>query len=461
MIAKPALQGVFPAATLRIAATIVLTALAFIAAMYAALADYPMGLLAALGIALGPAMVVASWKYPLIFPYGAYVILVPFDLLLSVPELGTLARLSGAAAGAALLFWLLRHRNIVLPGAAVAACAGLVAWACVSQLWALNPTAAAHESGTLLQLVLLYAIVAIVPVTLRDVRAVFVAVIAGGLVAAAFGIHELAHPTLKQQLLTQISDRIPLVLGDQRLDINQFADSLLLPLALIVVATVRAAQRTLRLCGFGGIALIVYAMSLSASREAFVALLAMLAYFSVAMKERRQIGFIATALAALALANHNLWNRFLSASSSGGSGRLGIWNAGLAAFGQHWLIGAGSGSFATAYNRVYLKVFQLYDMGWSRAAHNMLLQNGVEYGVVGVALLLAVVVCTWRSIPAIGRAYPLFGLGVAVRGALLALCIAGLFVDLTTTKVLWLALSLAAVVRSCFVTAQAEKAAAA
>jgi O-antigen ligase len=456
VIAKPAfLNAPFSAA--RIALPVAVAAFGFSIALYVAVTNYPVGLLAAFGIALAPAMIAAAWKYPLIFPYGAYAILVPFDLLLSVPQLGTLARLSGAAAGAALLFWLLRNRTIVMPGAAMAACAAFVGWSLFSQLWSLNPSAAAHECGTLLQLALLYAIVAIVPATMRDVRAVFIAVVAGGLLAAAFGIHEFAHPTIKQQLLTEISDRIPLVLGEQRLDINQFADSLLLPLALVLVATVQATRLSLRIAGFAAIVVLVYAMSLAASREAFVAVGAMLAYFVISLKERRQIGLIAAALASLALANHNLWNRFVSASASGGSGRLGIWSAGLAAFRQHWLIGAGSGSFATAYDSVYLKVFQLYDMGWSRAAHNMLLQNGVEYGIVGLALLVAVVVFTWRSVSLTDRSTPLFGMAVAMRGAILALCIAGLFVDLTTTKVFWLALMLAALLRSCFATAQAAE----
>jgi O-antigen ligase len=452
VIAKLAFSAA-PRTVERIAVPVVIAALSFAGALYVAVADYPVGLLAAVGIALVPAMIAVAWKYPLIFPYGAYAILVPFDLLLSVPQLGTLARLSGAVAGGALLFFLLRNHRVVIPGAAIAACAGFVAWAFFSQLWALNPSAAAHECGTLLQLALLYAIVAVIPAKMPDVRAIFIAVVAGGIFAAFFGIHEFAHPTIKQQLLTQISDRIPLVLGEQRLDINQFADSLLLPLALIVVSTVRATRWSLRLCGFAAIVVLVYAMSLAASREAFVAVGAMVAYFLVALKERRQIGLIAVALAALALANHNLWSRFLSASASGGSGRLGIWSAGLAAFRQHWFFGAGSGSFANAYNGVYLKVFQLYDMGWSRAAHNMLLQNGVEYGIVGLALLGAIVVFAWRSVPTTDRTAPLFGMGVAVRGALLALCIAGLFVDLTTTKVFWLALTLAALLRSCFATA--------
>ena len=417
-------------------------------AMYAA-STYPMGLLLALGIALLPALLALAWTSPLVFPYGAYAMLVPFDLLLSLPELGTVARLCGGVAGVALLLWLVRTRKIVVPGPALAAWAAFVLWSCISLLWTINTTNASRESATLVQLASLFAIASLVPAKLRDVQLVFAAVVCGGLAAAAFGIHELAHPTAAQQLLNEVSDRVPLLVGNQRLDINQFADSLLLPLALVTVGAVRARNVGLKLCGVAAIGVLLYAISLAASREAFVAVALMFAYFMIALRERWQIGGLAAAVGAAALANANLLHRFLSASATGGSGRLGIWSAGLAAFRLHWLVGAGSGSFAMAYDQVYLKVFQPYDMGWSRAAHNMLLQNGVEYGIVGVVLLVFALILTVRSVPAFRRDHPLFGMRTSLMGALLALCVAGLFVDLTTAKVFWLELGLVGLVRGC------------
>jgi hypothetical protein len=427
---------------------LVVACLALVVAVYAA-SSYPMGLLVALGIALLPALLTLAWTHPLVFPYGAYAMLVPFDLLLSVPELGTVARLCGAVSGVALLLWLVRTRNIVVPGPALAAWAALALWSCISLLWTMNTTDASRESGTLVQLASLYAIVSLVPARLRDVRLLFAAVVCGGLAAALFGIHEFAHPSAAQQLLNEVSDRVPLLVGDHRLDINQFADSLLLPLALVSVGTARARNAGLKLCGIGAIGVLLYAMSIAASREAFVAVALMFGYFMVVLRERWQIGALAAAATALSLANGNLLHRFLSASATGGSGRLGIWSAGFAAFRLHWLVGAGSGSFAAAYDQVYLKVFQPHDMGWSRAAHNMLLQNGVEYGIVGVALLVFALVLTVRSVPVLRRDHPLFGMRASVMGALFGLCVAGLFVDLTTAKVFWLALGLVALLRGC------------
>jgi hypothetical protein len=79
----------------------------------------------------------------------------------------------------------------------------------------------------------------------------------------------------------------------------------------------------------------------------------------------------------------------------------------------------------------------------------MLLQNGVEYGIVGVALLVVALIFTVRSLPAFRRDHPLYGMRTSLMGALLGLCVAGLFVDLTTAKVFWLALGLVGLVRGC------------
>jgi hypothetical protein len=420
----------------------------FAAAVYQAAFAGSSGAAFALAVALLPVMAVVAWRAPLVFPYAAYAVFVPFDLLLTIPALGTGARLCGAFSGAALVFWILRRRTMVKPGIALWGWVGFVAWSGLTMLWTMDPTNAGRETGTLVQVALLYAIVSLVPVTLRDVHAVFAAVIGGGIIAALFGIHELSHLSAAQQAISQISDRIPLLIGNQKLDINEFADSLLLPMGILIVCAARARRILLKVAAAGGICILLYAMSLAASREAFIAVGIMFVYFVAVLRERGQLVAAAVGLGALAALNGNLWQRFLSASATGGSGRLSIWTAGFAAFRQHWLIGAGSGSFASAYDQIYLHVFQTYDMGWTRAAHNMLVQNLVEYGVIGACVLVLAIVLTFRSLPKMRQDDPLFGMRTGLIGSLIGLCVAGFFVDLTTSKVFWLALSLFALFRT-------------
>lgn len=431
-----------------LAAFVIGAAVLFVAAMCEAASAGSAAVPTALALALLPLALVLAWRAPLIFPFGVYAMLVPFDGLLSVEALGTAARLCGALSGIALFVWVLRRRTFVRPGAPAFAWLAFAAWSAVSMTWALDPSGAPRETGTLVQVALLYGVLSIVPVSLGDLRAIVVAVAAGGVAAAIFGAHEMMHLNAVQQLIGQESDRIPLLIGRNRLDINQFADSLLLPAAIAIVAAVRAKRFAYKVLAVGAIGALFYAMTLAASREAFVAVGVMSVYFIVVLPERRQIVGLGIVLASLVAFNANLWNRFTDAVASGGSGRTSIWGAGIAAFRQHWLLGAGSGSFATAYNRIYLDVFQRYDMGWSRAAHNMLLQNLVEYGIVGTAILVAALVLTFLAIPKVGKDDPLYGLRAALIGGLAGLCVASFFVDLTTAKIFWLGLGLAALFRS-------------
>jgi hypothetical protein len=432
------------AATL--AAAVSVCALVFLVAMSAAAGTLPGGVwvLAALVVPAGAAL---ASRAPFVFPFAVYVALVPFDLLFTTQQAGTAARLCGALSGAALTLWILRRRALVRPSGALIAWLVFAAWAALSMLWSMNPQGAAREAGTLVQVVLLYAVVSLAPLGDSDLRWVIGAVVAGGVAAACLGIHQLGHLSDAQRLIGQLSDRIPLLLGTQRLDVNEFADTLLLPLALAIVGTVRAKSLVAKAAWALVGALLLYAMALAASREAFVAAGIMLLYFIVALRERLMLLAGGAVVAAIALSGQ-VWQRFATASASGGSGRLSIWSTGLTAFREHWLAGAGTGSFASAYDSVYLRVFQLHDMGWSRASHDMLVQNLVQYGVIGTALLLVALALSFRAVPKLPTNHPLFGIRVALIGAMIALCVAGLFVDLSTAKVFWLGLSLLALLRN-------------
>jgi O-antigen ligase len=420
----------------------------FAFAMKQAMSASPIGAAMAVMIAALPLLAIVAFRVPMQFPYAAYAVLVPFDLLLTIPALGTAARMSGALSGVALLFWLLRTRNFVKPGWALAAWGGYIGWVGLSLLWSLDPTNGIREFASLVQVGLLYAIVSVMPPSPRDLKVVFGAVVVGGVFAALFGIHQLSHMSAAQVAINQVSDRIPLLVGDQKLDINDFADSLLPAMAILIVTMARTKALLYKGVCLGGMGIILYAMSIAASREAFVAVAIMFAYFVVMLRERWQLIGLGGVLTLLAGANGNLLKRFTSSAGSDGSGRLDIWRAAAAAFREHWIAGSGAGSFATAYNNIYLKVFQQYDMGWSRAAHNMLLQNLVEYGVIGALIIVGAIVATFLSLRIVEKRSPLYGARVAIGGAMVGLCVAGLFVDLTTGKMLWLTLSLVALVRS-------------
>src|SRR5579884_3956775 len=85
-----------------LAAFVIGAAVLFIAAMCEAASAGSAAVPMAVALALLPLALVVAWRAPLIFPFAAYAMLVPFDLLLNVPALGTAARLCGAFSGIAL-----------------------------------------------------------------------------------------------------------------------------------------------------------------------------------------------------------------------------------------------------------------------------------------------------------------------------------------------------------------------
>ncbi|HEY8297630.1 MAG TPA: O-antigen ligase family protein [Candidatus Baltobacteraceae bacterium] len=414
--------------------------------------------LLAILIAALPALAIAAWRNPFVFPYGAYAIFVPLNLLLVVPAFGTVARLLGIFAGAAFLVWSLRARRIVTPSPALFGWGLFVALMGASLIWTMNPENGWRELGVLAQVFLLYAIVSIAPVRAPDLRLVFALIVAGGIAAALLGIHQFQHPSSAQLLLAQKTDRVPLFLADQTLDINEFAAAFLLPVALLAVTALRARNWLLKGLAGCGIAVMLAAMAFAASRGAFLALGVMLAYLIVAMpRERIQVFAMLGFTGALVAADPTLVHRFLSAAASGGSGRLSIWSVGFNAFKEHWIFGAGSGAFANAYDESFLRVYQAYDMGWSRAAHNLLLQNAVELGAIGAAVLLVALVLQVRILPKVADGDALFGMRTALMAATVALLAASVFIDLTTAKMLWLTFGLAAQVRGVILQKKAAK----
>ncbi len=87
-------------------------------------------------------------------------------------------------------------------------------------------------------------------------------------------------------------------------------------------------------------------------------------------------------------------------------------------------------------------------MGWSRASHNILLQYGVEMGILGV---VAVAVIWWLQLRESRRLEAIPQLqeeGVALTATLVALAFASMFLDLFGAKMLWLAFALVAQLRA-------------
>lgn len=390
-----------------------------------------------------------AWSRPLLFPYGLYAILAPLDALtqLSARE-GTVARIVGAAAAAALLLYSVRTRGLRPPPRAVLWAALLCGWIALSTLWSVaeNP---GLEALTMLQLFGLYIVLATFPTQERDIVAVLCAILIGGLIAAAVGIYEYHAGGITETQSLQDFSRVTVVIGNDRVDPNMYGDSLLLPFAIALAWFVRTRRLLGKAVALAAMTMLLIAVAIVGSRDAAIGVGIEAVVLTTVLRVWRKVALPLVGMAvAVMLFFPNVIERVIQDSGNGGSGRTSIWRVGLAGFLHHPVFGSGSGSYATIYNQWYLRVFERVDPGWDLASHNIILHYGVEFGVIGLALVFGWCVAQWllaKALPKIG----LLGDARAVcLASLAAFAFVAFFIDVFDSKFVWLAFGLVAQVRS-------------
>ncbi len=215
---------------------------------------------------LVPLAGVALW-YPIVFPYGAYAVLIPLDTLLVASAGSSVAKWLGLLAGVALLVYVYRRRMLVSPSPAVYASLIFVGLFGASLLWTVNPEQGVRSFVAILELVLVYTCAAIVPMDRRNVRRLFIIIAAGGVGMGLYATWTFAHGGHGHW-----DSRLALAQGNNYEDINSFADSLLLPIAICLYAWLRERRLLLKALYLLGIGTMCYAILLTASRDALIAL---------------------------------------------------------------------------------------------------------------------------------------------------------------------------------------------
>ncbi len=354
------------------------------------------GLIEVLAAAAAPLVAWLAWTRPLLVPYGLYAVAAPLDVFTLVNRHeGTIARLLGLASAVALILYAVRTQRVRTPPRAVVWLALLCGWMALSTLWSIGADPG-REALTLLQLAGLYLAVACFPMQRRDLIPLLGAILASGVVAAAIGIYEFRSEGFQQAQFLQAYNRINITFGQSALDPNLYGDGLLLPFAIALTWFVRARVLAGRALAAGALLAMLMALALAASREAAIGLAIEIVVLLTALRAwRRAVLPLSALVVGTLVAFPNVILRALADSGNGGSGRTSIWHVGAAAFLQHPFLGAGSGSFATVYDRWYLKIFQTYDDGWHRASHDLIVHYGVELGLVGLVLLVGWCASQW------------------------------------------------------------------
>jgi O-antigen ligase len=407
------------------------------------------------GAALAPVGVYVALKRPLDFPLGLYILLVPFDNLLGTGSFGTLTKLLGIVAGICLLIWVVRRGStrVDLPGAVLLV---LMLWMAASGLWALDQMAALKILGTYAGLMLLYIVLAMVPLSPAQFRILLVLIVAGGLSAALYGIR-LFHqdPTITHASPAMM--RLIIRAGEYKIDPNHFADALLFPTAILMMWALRSRRIFVKLASLAGTAILVVAILYSGSREGLIAVVIIGGYYLWRSRHRLQM-LIAAGILALSVAASptSIWIRFSAAAATGGSGRTSIWAVGAEAAKHRFLQGYGVGNFTEAFDLFYLGVHQPYPYGWDSPAHNLALHYLVELGVVGLGLIVAFFYLQFRSLRSIDTKSEFYDYRVMMEASLIAVAAVSMTIDLFTYKYAWLVFSMVALLRNAWLYSQCK-----
>jgi O-antigen ligase len=363
-----------------------------------------------------------------------YLGLAPVDFLLIAAGGGvTLTRLIGLGAiGALLVSITIWGGNGRLPRSALA---WLLAFAYMtaSVVWAGDQSKSIErlvQTGLPIAILMLAA-------TARcdrfDVRVMVFAIVAGGLAVSVYG---LLHPLPPQP---GVQGRMYLSNGTSSIDPNGLAFSLMPALALVLAAALTPGAITRRIGSALIAAVIIAAVLLTESRGGLLAMFAMFVWLMIRARQRLVAATFVALAAGIAILSGGAWHRLFSDASNNaeGAGRLPIWQVGLEAFRQHWLIGNGYGTFSDAYNQVYLFVPHAFVTGWSREAHDLIVSSFVELGIFGGALVFYAWWRQFRELRGIPLGDPDAWLRVAAETGILGVFVTALFLDVLVLKPAW------------------------
>lgn len=397
----------------------------------------------------GPVLMYLAIVAPLVFPFGVYAALIPFNNLLNIDAFGTLTKAVGIVTGAAIVFYLVRTRRTVRPPLPLVFWSALFVWSVTTAFWALDPQSVFNMLPTTAELLLLYAVVSVLPTDRNAVRWSVVATIVGGVMAAAYGAY-LFHSGLAVG-----SGRLWIKNDTSEIDPNQFAAALLLPLALTGCIALYARRFMTLAATLVIIPILLLGIAESGSRGAMLALAVMVVYLLIRSERRIRLAlftFPVGLLGLIFLSTTSIWSRFGNAVSTGGAGRIPIWRVGVAAIPGHWLLGAGLNNFGFAYDEVFLQTHQAYFANWHRAPHDLLIGTTVELGLIGLTLLLAGWISQFRTLRDIRPSSPDHPLRLALEATVIGTFVAALFLDVMTLKYLWLTFMLMLIVRNANIT---------
>jgi O-antigen ligase/polysaccharide polymerase Wzy-like membrane protein len=397
------------------------------------------GMIMAACLFVAPIAFYFTIRRPWLFPVSLYALLVPSDSYLNFTQFtggSSLTKLCAMLAVVAMLFFIVRVKRIVNPGASMLVWTGYVVWSSLTLLWAFHVEDGTITLwGTLLQLFAFYVILSISPIDEKDFRVLLNSFIIGAMFASCFGATVFgiggARIVNEGRLKAHFDP-------ENKLVSDLFSASFVFPVALLTMQALRT-KWGLKKLGFILVwAVLLVGQLVVGSRGGLLADAMAAGYFFLKGRYRSQILFLAgLGLTVSAAFPTSTWGRFLRPDPSGGSGRVEIWKVGLAELKNCWIQGCGFSNFEPVYNKYFLTVWNQYYEHWGRAPHNILLQAAVELGIVGLILLLLGWWTTFKAMDHIPKGHPMYDFRIAMEAGVFGSFVAAIFVGVMLSKFTW------------------------
>ena len=389
-------------------------------------------------LGLVPIALYVALRWPVVFPFGLYLVLVPFDALLRT-EGGTGATLTKFVAYAVVAAFAIRIvlvRRALVPPAPWFLWAAFTLFAVASLGWSVYPEQTLFILSIFVPLFALYTLAAIYPVTVAETLRFRGIVEIAGVLIGAYGIY--AYFTGQRLVGTRLS----LSEGKLHVDPNHYAAFFVIPVALVTSRFLTDRRASVRLASALALALFVVNVVFSGSRGGFIGVGFALAYLAVRTRNYRTTAALAAIALAISVAIPNVWRRFADPTQGDNSGRNDIWAVGIHAFPHYWFAGAGFATYEDVYNDFLVQSYQRLFQGWSRPSHNLIVGTAVELGVIGLGLVLGAWWLSLKQTWDVPRRHPLAPVAYACEAACAGLFVCALTLDVLWYKYIWVAFML-------------------
>lgn len=314
------------------------------------------------------------------------IFVIPWENSVLFSGVGTLSRLVGILTAGLWILAVVVEGSMRRPTLFHALVTAFVAWNALSLFWTVDPETTAEAVFTYAQLLVLVFLLWDLYSTTPRIRA--------GLQAYVLG----AYVALGSIMFSYLTDRAGTMLRYSIAGSNADTAGLLLALGMPIawglglLQTRMGTGRFLRWLNFAYLPLAFLGIALTATRAALITTVPAILFASASLSRlspaRRMLVAalsIAGIVALIPLVPTTSVERLLTTGaeiSSGGLGGRGhIWKMGIQTYGEHPIIGVGSGAYKAA-------------VGIGSVAHNTFLSVLVELGIIGFALFLGVLAVT-------------------------------------------------------------------